>query len=530
MSGLAGPTARTMKHLIEASRACYGHGCDTVTHRENMAVAFDALVQRDCDATALVVGEARWTRGEIATMAASAAGVLRDFGAKAGDAVVAQYRTSAPDLAVALAAARLGCTFMPVPHRLGPYELNYVLNLAQPVLLALHHGEVASQLELPGRTTVLASEELIAGSPVELAFVDEPPGHIPVVGFTSGSTGRPKGVMHRWPGMAWVTHFLSSLVALQPGEPICVTGAGAGVPGFTFFSYFGLSHGSPIVAAERWDPRGVLELMARERCVWSTMVPTMLYMMLEAKEADPSIARPTSMRGISVGGAFMSEELIRRSRVELGLEVLRVYAMAECMMACQMRLTDPAEKRDVVDGWPGPGAEVAVFANDGVTHLPPGEVGEFGLKGPSLFEGYLGDPDTKPERSTPDGFFLSGDMGKLTEDGYVKVVGRKKDLIIRGGFNIDPVEVEELIRQHEQVRDVAVVGYPDERFGERACAFLLVKDGIELGLDRVAPFLLEFGLSKEKLPERVICVTELPRSPDGKILKAELRQQLLAAP
>jgi acyl-CoA synthetase (AMP-forming)/AMP-acid ligase II len=501
-----------------------------MTDRHNLAVAFDRHLQADPEWTALVVGDERWSRADIAGLAASAAGVLRELGAKPGDAVVAQYNTNAPDLAVALAAARMGCTFMPIPHRLGPYEFNYVLDLARPVLLALHHPEVANQLDLPSRTTVLASDDLVAGTAVDVPFAAEPTGHIPVVGFTSGSTGRPKGVMHRWPSMSWVTHFLASLVSLQPGEPICVTGAGAGVPGFTFYSYFGLSFGSPIVAAERWDPRRVLELMARENCVWSTMVPTMLYMMLEAKQADPSIPNPTAMRAISMGGAFMSEDLICQAREVLGLEVLRVYAMAECMMACQMRLTDPIDKRNVLDGWTGPGAEVAVFDADGVTHLGAGEVGELGLKGPSLFEGYLGDEATKRERSTPDGFFLSGDMGRMTDDGFVKVVGRKKDIIIRGGFNIDPVEVEELIRHHDAVRDVAVVGYPDEKFGERACAFVLVHEGVDLPLEELAPFLLEVGLSKDKLPERVICTTDLPRSPDGKILKAELRQQLVDAP
>jgi acyl-coenzyme A synthetase/AMP-(fatty) acid ligase len=211
-----------------------------MTHRQNLAVAFDRHLEANPDATALVVGDERWTRADIAQLAASAAGVLTDLGAKPGDAVAAQYNTSAPDLAIALAAARLGCMFMPIPHRLGPYEFNYVVDLAQPVLLALHYPEVAAQLKLPARTQVLSSDELAAAAPVEVPFAHEPPGHIPIVGFTSGSTGRPKGVMHRWPAMAWVTQFLSSLVSLRPGESICVTGAGAGVPGFTFYSYFGL--------------------------------------------------------------------------------------------------------------------------------------------------------------------------------------------------------------------------------------------------------------------------------------------------
>ena len=201
-----------------------------------------------------------------------------------------------------------------------------------------------------------------------------------------------------------------------------------------------------------------------------------MYMLLEARQADPQLPLPTSMRGVSMGGAFMANDLIRRARDELGLEVLRVYAMAECMMACQMRRSDPESDRGELDGWPGPGADVAVF-DEQRRHVPPGTVGELGLKGPSLFEGYLGDPDGKPTRMTPDGFFLSGDMGRLTPGGFVKVVGRKKDLIIRGGFNIDPVEIEELVRGLDGVRDVAVIGYPDERFGERACAVLVVQGG-----------------------------------------------------
>ncbi len=494
--------------------------------RHNLAVAFDSHLQADPNGIALVVGDDRWTRAELGGLADAAATLLGDLGARPGDAVMAQYNTTAVDAALALAAARLGCTFMPIPHRLGPYEFNYLLELAEPVLLALHDPSIAGQLEVPGRTEVRPSADVVTGRRDRGGFADEPPGHVAVVGFTSGSTGRPKGVMVRWSAMSWVADFLVSIVSLRPGEAICVTGAGAGVPGFTFYTYLGLTRGATIVAAERWDPHRVLELMARERCVWSTMVPTMLHMLLEAKADDPALPMPVEMRGVSMGGAFMGEELIRRARRELGLEVLRVYAMAECMMTCHMRLTDPVVKRDGFDGWTGPGAEIGVFGSDGATHVPSGEVGELGLKGPSLFEGYLGDPDTKRQRLTPDGFFLSGDMGRLTDEGYVKVVGRKKDMIIRGGFNIDPVEVEELVRQHEGVRDVAVVGYADEKFGERACAFVLVRDGYDFDMQSLGAYLVGHGLSKEKLPERVICVEDLPRSPDGKILKGKLREQL----
>jgi len=495
--------------------------------RRNLAVAFDAHVLADPTATALVVGDERWSRSDIADLASRVTGVLVDLGARPGDAVVAQYHTEAADVAVALAAARLGCTFVPIPLRLGPLEFGYVLELVDPVLLVVRDVELVEQLDVPARTTVLSSNDIVSAAPVAVAVAEEPPGHVPVIGFTSGSTGRPKGVMHGWAQLSWVRQFLSDLVDLRPGEAICVTGAGAGVPGFTFFTYFGLASGAPLVHAEKWDPARVLHLMAREGCVWTTMVPTMMHMLLEARQLDPEQPLPTSMRAVSMGGAFMADDLIRRARDELGLEVSRVYAMAECMMACQMRSSDPESDRDVFDGWPGPGADVAVF-DDERAQVPAGTIGELGLKGPSLFEGYLGDPDGKSSRMTPDGFFLSGDMGRLTPDGYVKVVGRKKDLIIRGGFNIDPVEVEELIRSLDGVRDVAVIGYPDDRFGERACAVLVVQDGVDYGVQDLARHLLDAGLSKEKLPERVICSKEVPRSPDGKILKAQLREQVLS--
>ena len=497
--------------------------------RRNLAAAFEEHTLADPTANALVVGDERWSRAEIAGLANRVTGLLVELGARPGDAVVSHYHTEAADIAVALAAARLGCTFVPIPVRLGPLEFSYVLELVDPVLLVLRDVALAEQLDVPTRSAVRSSDDVVSSAPMTVPVADEPPGHVPVIGFTSGSTGRPKGVMHGWAQMSWVRQFLADLVDLRPGEAICVTGAGAGVPGFTFSTYLGLASGAPIVQAERWDPRQVLRLMAREGCVWTTMVPTMMYMLLEARQADPQLPLPTSIRGVSMGGAFMANDLIQRARDELGLEVLRVYAMAECMMACQMRRSDPESDRGELDGWPGPGADVAVF-DEQRRHVPPGTVGELGLKGPSLFEGYLGDPDGKPTRMTPDGFFLSGDMGRLTPGGFVKVVGRKKDLIIRGGFNIDPVEIEELLRGLDGVRDVAVIGYPDERFGERACAVLVVQDGVDYDVQGLARHLLAAGLSKEKLPERVVCTTDVPRSPDGKVLKAKLREQVLSQP
>jgi acyl-CoA synthetase (AMP-forming)/AMP-acid ligase II len=256
-------------------------------------------------------------------------------------------------------------------------------------------------------------------------------------------------------------------------------------------------------------------------------VPTMLEMLLGARSEVLGDRRLEHMRAITVGGGVMSRELIQRTRNELGTEVLRMYAMAECMVVASMLLTDPEEERDFYDGRPDVdrGATLAVFGDD---HQPlaVGEIGEIGLRAPSMMSGYLGDPDGKASLLTDDGYLLSGDLGELTEDGYIKVVGRKKDMIIRGGYNIDVAEVEEAIKTHADVSKVVVVGYPDKIYGERACAVIETHSGNSITLAELAEHLFGQRLSKEKTPEKVECWPELPLSPDGKILRAKVKQSV----
>jgi len=188
-------------------------------------------------------------------------------------------------------------------------------------------------------------------------------------------------------------------------------------------------------------------------------------------------------------------------------------------------LSEGRDVRDLCDGRSGPGAEIALF-DDERRQLPPGEAGEIGMRGPSLFLGYLGDSEGKARLMTPDGYFLSGDMGRILPNGHVKVVGRKKDMINRGGYKIDPSEVEELIGKHPAVAKVAVVGYPDRLYGERACAVVEPRAGQAFSFADLTGFLLAQGLSKEKLPERLELREALPLSPDGKILKAKVKAEI----
>jgi acyl-CoA synthetase (AMP-forming)/AMP-acid ligase II len=492
---------------------------------ENLADAFDRHVERDPDGLALVIDEASWTRRELSDLAARAVGALADLGVGVGDRVVIQYDTALEDVAVALAAARLGATLIPVPKRLGVREVNYLLERSQAAVFAHVGAKAAEGLAPPAGARVRSTASLIEGAPRRLETAATSDDHCALVGVTSGSTGNPKGVMHSWKAVAWAAERMRALADVRPGESILVTGAGAGAPGFTFFTYCGLAHGATIVRASRWDPAEVLRLAARHGCVWACMVPTMLRMLLDARPEALGEGKLRHMRAITVGGGFMSEALIQRARRELGVEVLRMYAMAECMSHSSVLLTDEPEVRDLSDGRCGPGAELAIFDDDR-RPLPQGATGEIGLRGPSLLLGYLGDPDGKASLMTPDGFFLSGDVGRVLPGGHIKVVGRKKDMINRGGYKIDPSEVEELIGKHPAVGKVAVVGYPDRLYGERACAVIEPRPDCQFSFDEMTRFLLSLGLSKEKLPERLELREALPLSPDGKILKARVKAEV----
>ncbi len=498
----------------------------TLSH-PNLAKAFDIHVKADPDCPALVIDDEIWTRGRLAELAERATRLLQNNGVTPGDMVVVQYDTLGVEVAVALAVARLGGTLMPVPKRLGAKEINYLLERSSARVFVHQNESLPEGVVLAAGTSGLCSAQVFDTERLSVDVVETPVDQVVLVGVTSGSTGQPKGVMHTWSSVSWSAERMRALTDVQPGEAISVTGAGAGAPGFTIFTYFGLAFGVTLVKPAKWNPARVVELADRHKTVWSCMVPTMLEMLLSAREEVLGNRRLEHMRAITVGGGVMSRELIQRARNELGTEVLRMYAMAECMVVASMLLIDPEEERDFYDGRPDTdrGATLAIF-DDNRQPLAVGETGEIGLRAPSMMIGYLGDPEGKSSLLTADGYLLSGDLGRLTEDGYIKVVGRKKDMIIRGGYNIDVSEVEEAIKAHPDVGKVVVVGYADKIYGERACAVIETRSGNAITLPELSEYLLGQGLSKEKIPERVECWPELPLSPDGKILRARVKQSV----
>jgi acyl-CoA synthetase len=247
-------------------------------------------------------------------------------------------------------------------------------------------------------------------------------------------------------------------------------------------------------------------------------------MMVEAAErGDHQLPH---IKAMTCGGSPIPETLVDRARQHLGIEVLRAYGLSECLSAAVMRTTDPQDARAHCDGWPILNTDVEIFADDG-TILPRGKRGICGLRGPSLFVGYFGDHAQTQAAFGPTGFLMTGDVAVRDEDGFLKIVGRAKDFIIRGGLNIDPVEIEELLREHPAVAEAAVVGYADETLGERICACVALRDGHAFSMEDMTTFLLGKGLSRTKVPERLLEVDRIPMSDVGKPLKSKIREMLV---
>jgi non-ribosomal peptide synthetase component E (peptide arylation enzyme) len=259
--------------------------------------------------------------------------------------------------------------------------------------------------------------------------------------------------------------------------------------------------------------------MAREGVRWTMCVPTMALQLGTAAAGSRVLA---GVRAITVGGGPMDAGALGRAEESLGTRILRVFGMSECLGHTSPAPDDPAEIRLGRDGRPFPGTELRAVDAEGrpVRH---GEIGRAEVRGPSLFLGYARGGKLDPPGLTADGFLPTGDLLIADDDGTVTIMGREKDVIIRGGRNLDITEIERAIASHPRVAQVCVAPVPDEVLGERAAALIVAADGGRLRLDEVTGHLHGLGLSKAKWPEFVFAVDDLPQTAVGKLSRAGAR-------
>jgi cyclohexanecarboxylate-CoA ligase len=279
--------------------------------------------------------------------------------------------------------------------------------------------------------------------------------------------------------------------------------------------------GARAVLQDIWEPKQAIDLIRAEGATF-TMASTPFLSDLARTVAETGVGVP-SLRTFLCAGAPIPGPLVEQARQALGAKIVSAWGMTENGAVTLTRLDDADERSVQTDGCPLPGVELKVVDADGEP-LPTGETGRLLLRSCSNFGGYLQRP--KLNGTDADDWFDTGDLARLDARGYVRITGRSKDVIIRGGENIPVVEVEALLYRHPGVAMAAVVGYPDERLGERACAMVVARPGHALDLSSIVAFLKEQKMAAQYLPERLQLCETLPTTPSGKIQKFKLREML----
>ncbi|BBG02716.1 MULTISPECIES: class I adenylate-forming enzyme family protein [Pseudonocardia] len=337
-----------------------------------------------------------------------------------------------------------------------------------------------------------------------------------VIGLTSGSTGRAKGVVQTEAALRYAGRTTIEAVGLRAGDPVAALVPLSSAAAVCFGLYLPLMLGGPILLAEKWSPPDAVALMAEHSARWTMCVPTMaLQMGMKAPEAGMLSA----MSAMTVGGGPMDRGALARAEQRLGTRFLRVFGMSECLGHTTSLPSDPEDVRLGTDGVPFPGTHLRVVDGAGA-EVPAGTVGRAQVRGPSLFAGYARAGAVTAPDLTADGYLTTGDLMSFDADGRVSVRGREKDIIIRGGRNIDIHEVESAVARHPSVDQVCVVPVPDAVLGERV-AVLLVTTQPDLGLDALQTHLGGEGLAKGKWPEHVFVVDALPQNRVGKLSRPD---------
>jgi long-chain acyl-CoA synthetase len=455
---------------------------------------------------------------------AHVAGLLKSKGVEAGDRVGVMLPNVPYFPVVYYGILRAGGVVVPMNPLLKGREVQFYLEDPETkVLFAWHDfaeaaekgvGETDAELILvkPGEF-----EDVVGEADAVTDVAERDGDDTAVILYTSGTTGTPKGAELTHDNLlSNVETILDSLIEIQPDD--VVLGA------LPFFHSFGqtcglnscMKAGGMLTLIPRFDPDKALEIIARDKVTIFEGVPTMYVGMLHADTADD--ADTSCLRLCVSGGSAMPGEVLRAFEDKFGCKILEGYGLSETSPVASFNHPDRERKVGSI-GTPIRGVEMRVVDEDG-KDVEQGEVGEIVIKGPNVMKGYWRKDDATAE-TIKDGWFHSGDMAKVDEDGYFFIVDRKKELIIRGGYNVYPREVEEALYEHPAVQEVAVVGVPDDKMGEEVGAAVVLKQGEDVSTDELRDF-VKNEVASYKYPRKIWIVDELPKGPTGKILKREV--------
>jgi acyl-CoA synthetase (AMP-forming)/AMP-acid ligase II len=346
-----------------------------------------------------------------------------------------------------------------------------------------------------------------------------------VIVYTSGTTSRPKGCVHTFNtycsgsrGLVDSFGYTENDVQFGPSPIAHTTGLVTSV-------LAPLISGAATHLMAKWDPVRGIEEIQRFGCTAAVTAPTFLQTLLS--EYDAQRHNLSTLRLWTCAGAPIPAAVVQQAGTALpNIKVLSLYGRSENLVTTTCSVTDDVSRALTSDGHAMPGATVKVVDDHG-EEVPPGTEGDIAYRGPAHMIEYLSNPAETTALFTNDGFSRSGDLGKMTADGYVRVTGRTKDIVIRGGMNISVREIEEHLANHPELKAYSVVGMPDERLGERVCCYAVAKPGHDTPtVEQLREFLLAQGMPIQKTPERVVAIDTLPMTATGKVLKHELRKDI----
>jgi cyclohexanecarboxylate-CoA ligase len=497
----------------------------------------EAISGRDPERPAIVDRDRRVSYSSFVSSVERAAGMLARLGVRRGDVVSFQLPNWLEAALVHYATVRLGAISNPIIPIYRAREVEFVVRQARSRVLVVpdvfrRFDYRAMVDEFRGRASDL-EHVLVVGEPVGpdmLSFADEldrggPLPDVPrsssdpaLVLYTSGTEANPKGVLHSHDTLVYECRSIIGLYELAAADRVFMPSPVTHITGLLYGLLLPFMLGTSVVLQDTWDAAVALGLIERERCSFSVGATPFLHGLVNAPElADHDIS---SLSVFGCGGADVPPALIRRAHDELGITASRLYGSTECPTVTGTPLRAPLDQHADTDGRAIGESELRVVDEDG-RELSPGVRGELQVRGPDLCLGYL-DASLNERAFTDDGWFRTGDLAIADANGSVRIAGRSKDIIVRGGENLSAKEIEDLLFEHPAVEEIAVVGFPDPVLGERACAFVVTS--AELTLDDLVSFLRERRVANQKLPERLRIVSALPKTASGKVQKFRLRE------
>jgi malonyl-CoA/methylmalonyl-CoA synthetase len=501
------------------------------TPNANLFAALRAAFPTDLDAIAVETDDQlaySWRDVERAT--AMLANLLESLELPAGSRIAVQVDKSVEAMLLYLAVLRAGHVFLPLNTAYQSAEIAYFIGNAEPAVVVCspkNFGWVSKLAFQAGTRNVFTLGDDRTGSLLDRAAV-QPDVHQPAVRaasdlaailYTSGTTGRSKGAMLTHGNLLSNAQVLKDYWGWAPGDVLIHALPIFHVHGLFVALHGALLNGSKMLWHAKFDPRRVIADLPRATVFMG--VPTLYVRMLA--EAALTREQCAHMRLFVAGSAPLLPETFAAWSERTGHTILERYGMSETVMLTSNPYRPESARRPGTVGFPLPGVQVRI-RDDGGQDLPTGEIGGIQVKGPNVFQGYWRMPEKTAEEFTADGWFKTGDVGKIDADGYVSIVGRSKDLIISGGYNVYPAEVEGYINELPGVAESALVGVPHPDFGEVGVAVVVPRAGEQPQPDAIIAA-LKAKLANFKIPKRCFVVPELPRNTMGKVQKNLLREQ-----